>query len=91
MGANIKTNIKREIAVGLIAIMAAVGPMQTLQPTGAAGIGAPAVAKAAETDKAPNFKGRYLFEVVARYDGSYRYAPSKRWAFRLWTLLFTFL
>ena len=52
MRANIKTNIKRGLAVGLIAIMAAINPMQTLQPTGA-GAGAPAVAKAAETDKAP--------------------------------------
>ena len=50
MRANIKTNIKRGIAVGLIAIMAAINPMQTLQPTGA---GTPAVAKAAEIDKAP--------------------------------------
>ena len=48
MRANIKTNIKRGIAVGLIAVMAAVGPMQTLQPTGAAGTGAPDVAKAEE-------------------------------------------
>ena len=50
MRANIKTNIKRGIAVGLIVIMAAINPMQTLQPTGE---GAPVVAKAAETDKAP--------------------------------------
>jgi TonB-linked SusC/RagA family outer membrane protein len=28
-----------------------------------------------------DYAGRYLLEVVARYDGSYRYAPSKRWAF----------
>ena len=28
-----------------------------------------------------DFKGKYLVEAVARYDGSYRYAPSKRWAF----------
>lgn len=28
-----------------------------------------------------DWKGRYLLEAVARYDGSYRYAPSKRWAF----------
>ena len=48
MRANIKTNFKRGIAVGLIAIMAAVNPLQTLQPTGAAGTGAPAVAKAEE-------------------------------------------
>ena len=25
--------------------------------------------------------GKYLLEVVGRYDGSYRYAPSKRWTF----------
>ena len=62
MRANIKTNIKRGIAVGLIAIMAAVGPMQTLQPTGS-GTGAPAVAKAAETDKAP-----YIGEVRLAVD-----------------------
>lgn len=28
-----------------------------------------------------DFAGKYLFEAAARYDGSYRYAPSKRWAF----------
>lgn len=28
-----------------------------------------------------DFKGKYLAEVAFRYDGSYRYAPSKRWAF----------
>ena len=28
-----------------------------------------------------DYKGKYLVEAVARYDGSYRYAPSKRWAF----------
>lgn len=28
-----------------------------------------------------NYKGKYLFEAVARYDGSYRYSPEKRWAF----------
>ncbi len=28
-----------------------------------------------------DYAGKYLLEVVARYDGSYRYAPSKRWAF----------
>ena len=28
-----------------------------------------------------DYKSRYLFEVVARYDGSYRYAPRLRWAF----------
>ena len=28
-----------------------------------------------------DYKGKYLLEVLARYDGSYRYAPSKRWAF----------
>lgn len=28
-----------------------------------------------------DYKGKYLLEAVARYDGSYRYAPSKRWAF----------
>ena len=60
MRANIKTNIKRGIAVGLIAIMAAVNPLQTLQPTGE---GAPAVAKAAETDKAP-----YIGEVRLAVD-----------------------
>ena len=61
MRANIKTNIKRGIAVGLITIMAAINPMQTLQqPTGA---GAPAVAKAAETDKAP-----YIGEVRLAVD-----------------------
>ena len=58
--ANFKTNIKRGIAVGLIAIMAAVNPLQTLQPTGA---GAPAVSKAAETDKAP-----YIGEVRLAVD-----------------------
>jgi hypothetical protein len=26
-----------------------------------------------------DFMGKYLVEVMARYDGSYRYAPSKRW------------
>ena len=62
MRANIKTNIKRVIAVGLIAIMAAINPMQTLQPTGS-GIGEPAVAKAAETDKAP-----YIGEVRLAVD-----------------------
>ena len=60
MRANIKTNIKRGIAVGLIAIMAAINPMQTLQPTGA---GTPTVAKAAETDKAP-----YIGEVRLAVD-----------------------
>ena len=62
MRANIKTNIKRGIAVGLMAIMAAINPMQTLQPTGA-GTGAPAVAKAAESDKAP-----YIGEVRLAVD-----------------------
>ncbi|NLZ19122.1 MAG: TonB-dependent receptor [Bacteroidales bacterium] len=28
-----------------------------------------------------DYKGKYLLEAVARYDGSYRYAPAKRWAF----------
>jgi len=28
-----------------------------------------------------DFRGKYLLEVVGRYDGSYRYAPAKRWAF----------
>lgn len=28
-----------------------------------------------------DFDGKYLVEVVARYDGSYRYANSKRWVF----------
>jgi TonB-linked SusC/RagA family outer membrane protein len=28
-----------------------------------------------------DFKGRYLAELVFRYDGSYRYAPSRRWVF----------
>lgn len=28
-----------------------------------------------------DYKGKYLLEAVARYDGSYRYAPSRRWAF----------
>ena len=60
MGANIKTNFKRGIAVGLIAIMAAVNPLQTLQPTGAE---TPVVAKAAETDKAP-----YIGEVRLAVD-----------------------
>ena len=50
MRANIKINIKRGIAVGLIAIMAAVNPLQTLKPIVEV---APSVAKAAETDKAP--------------------------------------
>ena len=63
MRADIKINIKRGIAVGLIAIMAVVNPLQTLQPTGAAGTGAPAVAKAAETDKAP-----YIGEVRLAVD-----------------------
>ena len=26
-----------------------------------------------------DYKGKYLVELMARYDGSYRYAPSKRW------------
>ena len=52
--------IKRGIAVGLIAIMAAINPMQTLQPTGE---GAPTVAKAAETDKSP-----YIEEVRLAVD-----------------------
>ncbi len=28
-----------------------------------------------------DFAGKYLFEAVARYDGSYRYAKANRWAF----------
>lgn len=28
-----------------------------------------------------DFKGKYLAEFAFRYDGSYRYAPGKRWAF----------
>ena len=28
-----------------------------------------------------DYKGKYLIEAVARYDGSYRYAPGHRWAF----------
>lgn len=28
-----------------------------------------------------DYAGKYLIEAVVRYDGSYRYAPSKRWAF----------
>lgn len=28
-----------------------------------------------------DYAGKYLLEIVARYDGSYRYAPSQRWAF----------
>lgn len=28
-----------------------------------------------------DYKGKYLLEAAARYDGSYRYAPAKRWAF----------
>jgi len=28
-----------------------------------------------------DYKGRYLLELAARYDGSYRYAPSVRWGF----------
>jgi TonB-linked SusC/RagA family outer membrane protein len=28
-----------------------------------------------------DYASKYLLEIVARYDGSYRYAPSKRWAF----------
>ncbi|NQU88388.1 MAG: TonB-dependent receptor, partial [Mariniphaga sp.] len=28
-----------------------------------------------------NYKSKYLLEAVARYDGSYRYARAKRWAF----------
>ena len=28
-----------------------------------------------------DYRGKYLVELVARYDGSYRYAPGHRWAF----------
>ncbi len=28
-----------------------------------------------------DYKGKYLLEMAFRYDGSYRYAPDKRWAF----------
>lgn len=28
-----------------------------------------------------DYQGKYLFEAVVRYDGSYRYARSKRWSF----------
>lgn len=28
-----------------------------------------------------NFKGRYLLELLGRYDGSYRYSPDTRWGF----------
>jgi TonB-linked SusC/RagA family outer membrane protein len=28
-----------------------------------------------------DFRGKYLAEIAFRYDGSYRYAPGKRWAF----------
>lgn len=28
-----------------------------------------------------DYKGKYMFEFAARYDGSYRYHPSHRWAF----------
>lgn len=28
-----------------------------------------------------DYAGKYLLEIVARYDGSYRYAPGHRWAF----------
>jgi TonB-linked SusC/RagA family outer membrane protein len=28
-----------------------------------------------------DYAGKYLLEAVGRYDGSYRYAPSKRWVF----------
>ena len=28
-----------------------------------------------------DYAGRFLLEVVGRYDGSYRYSPEKRWAF----------
>lgn len=28
-----------------------------------------------------DYLGRYLIELIGRYDGSYRYAPGKRWAF----------
>jgi TonB-linked SusC/RagA family outer membrane protein len=28
-----------------------------------------------------NYKGKYLVEVLGRYDGSYLYAPEKRWGF----------
>lgn len=28
-----------------------------------------------------DYAGKYLLELVGRYDGSYRYAPSKRWTF----------
>ena len=28
-----------------------------------------------------NFAHKYLIEILARYDGSYLYAPSKRWGF----------
>ena len=27
-----------------------------------------------------DYKGKYLFEVMARYDGNYRYAPGRRWS-----------
>jgi TonB-linked SusC/RagA family outer membrane protein len=27
-----------------------------------------------------DYKGKYLFEVMGRYDGNYRYAPGKRWS-----------
>lgn len=30
-----------------------------------------------------DYAGKYLVEAVARYDGSYRYAPRHRWAFSL--------
>ena len=63
MRANIKTDIKRGIAVGLIAIMAAINPMQTLQPTGAEST---TVAKAAETDKAP-----YIEEIRLAVDNQH--------------------
>src|SRR5690606_10943187 len=28
-----------------------------------------------------DYQGKYLLEVLGRYDGSYRYAPDKRWGF----------
>ena len=48
-----KSNIKRGIAVGLMAIVAFTTPLQTLQPTGVQIAKAATTAKAAESDKAP--------------------------------------
>ena len=53
MRANMKSHIKRGIAVALMAIMAVINPLQTLQPTGAQIAKAATTAKAAESGRAP--------------------------------------